>query len=462
MQTDNLYTNGMDGKPRIFSRQRVLLELITFFYFVGKNSVIPLSQQYVYQFVSRKYNYTDFEAGHTEECYLYDEEQAMLRAKVNEESSLIVLYLNIAELLPSAIVVLFLGFYSDMTGKRKFLMWLPCLGNAIYCLGFLIPTFMYGGDYNTGAVIIMVTSTIMCGLSGNVPGFFAGNATYISDTDSRERRTLRLAIVEFTVGFTYGVSNLGFGFWVRAAGFVPPLWFAFACSILPMGLVIFGLQEPDHSDRIRNPTIQDVRSIRHICGCSTISQRKLWAMFFAFQIYVFVQQGQERTYVPFLEHAPLCWGSVGIGLFLFALYFISGLGSWPAVPLMHRCIGDVAIFIIAIMSKGVGSVLLAFANNKALVYLCKYAPLFANMCIQETRLINKEMKMANLPFLAQAHKIHNQSESFNKVLQPNPREYLYFNEEIPMHISSLNRDSLYTLHRASTKFLSKGPHLYFL
>ena len=88
-------------------------------------------------------------------------------------------------------------------------------------------------------------------------------------------------------------------------------------------------------------------------------------------MYVFVQQGQERTYIPFLEHFPLCWGSVKIGLFLFALYFLSGLGSWPAVPLMHRCIGDVAIFILAVISKALGSILLAFANSSVIVYLCE-------------------------------------------------------------------------------------------
>ena len=363
----------LSGKPRIFSRQRLVLELVTLFYFIAKNSMIPLSQQYVYHLVAKKYNYTEYDPGSTESCTTYDFDMAELRRTVNEESSLIVLYLNIAELLPSAVIVIFLGCYSDMTGKRKFLMWLPCLGNAIYAIGFLLPSYLYGDEYNTGAVIIMVTSTIMCGLSGNIPGFFAGNAAIISDTDSRERRTLRLAIVEFTVGFTYGVSNLGLGFWVQADGFVPSLWFVFAFSMLPLVLIIFFINEPDTSDRIRNPTIQDVKSIRHICGFSTISQRKLWAMFFAFQVYVFVQQGQERTYIPFLEHYPFCWGSVGIGVFLFALYFLSGLGAWPAVPLLHRCgVGDVVIFMIAVISKALGSLLLGFATTDVLVYVCEY------------------------------------------------------------------------------------------
>ena len=52
--------------------------------------------------------------------------------------------------LQSAIVVLFLGCWSDATGRRKFLMWLPCLGNALYALFFLLPLYVANeGDINS-------------------------------------------------------------------------------------------------------------------------------------------------------------------------------------------------------------------------------------------------------------------------------------------------------------------------
>ncbi len=362
---------SMSEKASIFNRERIFLELSVFFYFIAKNSIIPLAQQYVFVLVARKYNYTGMEPGHGDTCVnLYeDPDLAELENQVNEESSLIVMYLNIAELLPTTIVVLFLGCWSDATGRRKFLMWLPCVGNAIYVLGFIIPTYVYGGSFTPGGAAIIVTSTIIGGLSGNIFGFMAGNACYISDTDSQSRRTLRLAIVEFIIGFTFGVSNLGLGFWVETYGFLPSLWFIFFCSLIPLFLILFGLSEPESANQDRNPTLQDLKAVRHICGCSTLSQRKLWAMFFAFVIYVFVQQGQERTHILFLENYPLCWNSIRIGIFMFVLYFVAGLGSWPGVPLLHRFIGDLPIFFIAIISKAVGSVVLAFARNQPSVYI---------------------------------------------------------------------------------------------
>lgn len=362
----------------IFNMERILLEVSVFFYFIAKNSVIPLVQQYVYVLVARKYNYTEMEPDASETCVSEVEDRltAELRHQVNEESSLIVLYLNLAELLPSCIIVLAMGCWSDVTGKRKFLMWLPCLGNAVYVMGFILPSYIYGGEFTSGAAAIVVTSTIMAGLSGNIHGFMAGNACYISDTDSISRRTLRLSIVEAIIGTTFGLSSLYLGFWIRYQGFFQPLWFTFFCSLIPLFLIIFGISEPKEATKEHAPTVDDFRSMRHICGCATLSQRKLWAMFFAYIIYVFVQQGQERTNILYLENYPLCWGPVNIGVWLFVLMFLAGLGSWPGVPLLHKVMGDLPIFIIALISKALGSFVLAFANSSGFVYIAAVIQIF--------------------------------------------------------------------------------------
>ena len=118
--------------------------------------------------------------------------------------------------------------------------------------------------------------------------------------------------------------------------------------------------------------MRNFRGIRNVFGCRTIPQKKLWAIFFAFQVYVFVQQGQERTFVLFLQNPPLYWDSVQIGIFIFVLYTLAGLGSWPGVPLLQRITDDIGIAIIAMISKALGSFLLAFAKEDALVYICKY------------------------------------------------------------------------------------------
>lgn len=252
-----------EGEGQLLGRtQRILLELSTVLYFTAKNSAIPLVQQYIYFLVAKKYaggfaglgkltgdNLDEVNDGHYHNMSAsgvtsqpqYDR---VLADRVNEESSLIILYLNMAELLPAAIVVLLLGFWSDLTGKRKFLMWLPCIGNAIYALGFLLPLYICDGNIDSVATkAFFVVASIISGLSGSVPGFLSGNASYISDTDTRGRRTLRLAIVELSIGLTFGLSNLLNGFWIRATKhYEQPLWFVFGCSIVPFIMLFFCLK----------------------------------------------------------------------------------------------------------------------------------------------------------------------------------------------------------------------------
>lgn len=333
-----------------------------------------------------------------------------LYQQVNEESSLIILYLTIAELLPAAIIVLFLGSWSDASGFRKFLMWLPCLGNAIYAVGFITPGYINGADIDSPITMAMfVGASVLSGLSGSVPGFMSGNAGYISDTDSPRRRSLRLAVVELSIGMTFGVASLVNGYWIAAAedphfngvegrhrpppGFEQPLWFVAVCSLVPFVIIFFFLREPSGEllltgqsdaapgstseiDSISAETLtyfrfRNFRGIRRAFGLSTLPQRKLWAIVGAFQLYVFVQQGQERTLVLFLQNDPIRAGSVEIGLQLFVLYALAGLGSWPGLPLMQRVLDDLGIAAIAITSKLVGSMLTAMATNSGLVYFGK-------------------------------------------------------------------------------------------
>jgi len=313
--------------------------------------------------------------------------------RVSEESSLIIVYLTIAELLPATVVVLLLGSWSDATGRRKFLMWLPCVGNALYALGFLLPWYISAADIDRPSTMsLFVVGSLASGLSGAVPGFLSGNASYISDTDSPRRRTLRLAVVELSIGATFAVASLVNGFWIGPdANFEQPLWFVVVCSLVPCAVIVFLLREPASelgggggggqpadapppavdAGTMTYFRFRNFRGIRRAFGLGTYPQRKLWAIIVAFEVYVFVQQGQERTLVLFLQTSPLRCGPTEIGVQLFVMYGLAALGSWPGVPLAQRVITDLGIAALAMLSKMIGSLLLAAASTGAVVYACE-------------------------------------------------------------------------------------------
>ncbi len=136
--------------------QRVLLETCTILYFIARNAAIPLMQQYVYYLVDKKYGLEDHEdtsrvnngsgvPGRTDGPDV-DSPYDSRVDQATDEASVMCLYLSMAELLPAAIAIVLLGFLSDITGKRKFLMWLPCLGNAVYALCFVLPLYINDAD----------------------------------------------------------------------------------------------------------------------------------------------------------------------------------------------------------------------------------------------------------------------------------------------------------------------------
>ena len=327
-----------------------------------------------------RYNITKSSGGKDGICDVIDKEfpngtmmsSEELPDAAYDDGDLLVLYLNLADLLPTAMCAVFLGWFSDLLGKRKFLMWLPCLGNIIMALGFIVPIAMNGIEYNRGTIALLLTGTAVQGFMGGFPGFLAGNACYIADTDVSERRTLRLAIVELFVGLSFAISTLIFGFWLRAQGFMWPFVVVLVISVIVLLIVLFVLPEPEGAPISDKPMLEELMwSAQSIFNLETMQKKKMWMVFIAFQIYVFIQQGQERTFVPFLEHHPFCWHAQTIGMFFFVMMLLSGLGSWPSIPLLQRRIDDTSIFILAIISKAAGSLLLSFAQTPFVVYMGK-------------------------------------------------------------------------------------------
>ena len=219
----------------------------------------------------------------------------------------------------------------------------------------------------------MFSGALLSGFSGNMALFFSGNACFISDTDSAEHRTKRLAIVELIVGLTFAVSNYATGFWIGATGYLQPFAFMFGCSLLTFMVILIGLKEPN-SDQVKKKACSwaDTRGILSICGCKSRSRIKFWVLFLAFQLYVFVQQGQERTIILYMTNPPFCWTSIQIGNLLFVLMTIAGLGSYPGIPILQKCSGDIVIFIVALASKAAGSLILSFSTGFIAVYAGTY------------------------------------------------------------------------------------------
>ena len=354
--------------------QRIVLEICTVLYFTARQGIVPLTQLYIYDLYEKKYGLDTMETDANNTALPFgDDGPQYLIDKANQEASEFCLYLAIAELLPAAFASLLLHFLSDVTGRRKFLMYLPCLGLALNALLFVLPLYINEGDMDEPITIaLLIIGCILSGASGSGGTFYGGNATYVTFTDSEERRIHRMGQVECILGLTYACTNLIYGFWVEATGgFLQPLWFTALCSAMPFVLILLVLREPLVGREGFESPRESLRGVKDVIGCATVSQRQVWALYWMLVLYIFVHQGQLRVFVLFLSEEPFYWDSVQIGVFLFIVGVGAGLGAYPGISILRRFMGDLCIVTLAVSFKLLGSIILAFAKGDVPVYLGK-------------------------------------------------------------------------------------------
>lgn len=107
-----------------------------------------------------------------------------------------------------ALVVLFVGAWSDRTGNRKALMLIPIVGELISSLGLILATFFF---MEWPLWVTALIEAVPSALSGGQTIALMGSYSYIADVTSIESRTFRIGVVAVivTLGFPFGTSISG-------------------------------------------------------------------------------------------------------------------------------------------------------------------------------------------------------------------------------------------------------------
>lgn len=106
------------------------------------------------------------------------------------------------------ILMLFIGAWSDKTGKRKICMLMPILGEFMTCLLNMINTYFF---YEVPVEWTVFMEVVFPALTGGWYTMFLGTFSYLGDITSKETRTFRIGILNLcmTVGFPIGMGLSG-------------------------------------------------------------------------------------------------------------------------------------------------------------------------------------------------------------------------------------------------------------
>ncbi|CAH2232453.1 jg19386 [Pararge aegeria aegeria] len=106
------------------------------------------------------------------------------------------------------ILMLFIGGWSDKTGRRKICMTIPILGEFITCMLNIANTYFF---YEVPVEWTVFMEVIFPSLTGGWYTIILGTYSYLSDITSKEMRTFRLGMLSLcmTVGFPIGMGLSG-------------------------------------------------------------------------------------------------------------------------------------------------------------------------------------------------------------------------------------------------------------
>ncbi|XP_035666144.1 solute carrier family 46 member 3-like isoform X1 [Branchiostoma floridae] len=375
-------------------RKYLTVEPVMLLYMTGAFLQFPIQQQLVYQKVCvQTYNDTvlcsNISAHETEEKF------------VETVASGYLLYLNVANVIPSVLVLFFLGSWTDKFG-RKAAMVLPSIGAMISASNLIIQSyFVYA------AVPYLFIGSIVAGLTGGYACVLMSTYTYITDVTDDTMRTWRIGIVEAMTGLGATIGSALGGVMVDQLGFMWVFILYLILNIILIAYVVLWLRETVQK---KPENIQD-QPTGKVNGLLNIENVKMWGrvickprekrgrlhivlLLCAFFISIIIFMGWSDIGFLFVKYQlGSQWSSTMYGTFLAVSGILAFLGLSLFLPLLSRFLGDTKLGQVGMLSRAASNIMVAFTTTVWMLFLGPVIGLFSGFGAASLRsLLSKEVE----------------------------------------------------------------------
>lgn len=160
-----------------------------------------------------------------------------------------------------AVLILFLGSFSDRSGRRKPFMLLPISGELFTTIGLLLCTYFY---YEWPMEVAGIIEAIFPAITGGWSTMSVAVFSYMGDITSVATRTLRLGIINVFVLLATPLGTMGSGFLYQAIGFYGV--FTTVATMYVLGLVYgsLRLKEARPPNKLSGNIIKEFLNPKHI------------------------------------------------------------------------------------------------------------------------------------------------------------------------------------------------------
>ncbi|KAM3961885.1 proton-coupled folate transporter-like [Aphomia sociella] len=288
---------------------------------------------------------------------------------------------NIVQTAIPVILILFIGAWSDRTGKRKACILMPIVGEFLTCIGFIINTYYF---YELPMEVAALTEAIFPAITGGWFTNFIGVFSYISDITTIEERTYRVGIVNLCMTLGYPIGSALSGVLLTWIGY----YGIFSLSaVLYMFSLIYGyyyIEEPKNNTKQENYNNSGRGFLRKFFDITLVldtfkvafkqgsgNRRLRVALLLIVVCVIFGPMHGEFSVLYLFARYRFNWDEVEFSMWSTYSIVTNLLGTLFSISLFtnYMKLDDTLLGIISCTSKIVASFGYAFARNNLEIYL---------------------------------------------------------------------------------------------
>ena len=370
-QVYNINENNTSAFPS--DQYRVTVEPVVFCYAFGILLHVPIIQQYIYHRVGESKGLVTNKTEHHSNCDNHtahdDPELQRIMKDTQSETSFILLATIITSTIPTLLMTLMLGSWSDNVGRRT-----------------VIAIAIFGSITESSLILIIICfklpvyflmlSSFIGGICGYFPTIILSVFSYIADITQPSQRAFRLGILEAIAFISGMISHLSSGWWIEKTGYVSPYWLITSLHFCAFLYTIFILPESRQVNMKKLGhglcQFQHIQSIIQLFqGAKNGRRWKLIHLMIATACMMLSSTGFGCVFVLYALDYPLCFNSLLIGYYLATSFFIQAVGTVLGLKYLSLCLSQTVLAQIGVLSVIASLCCMAFIRNKHFVFAGK-------------------------------------------------------------------------------------------
>ncbi|KAJ2947154.1 hypothetical protein O0L34_g16512 [Tuta absoluta] len=281
-------------------------------------------------------------------------------------------------------LILFLGAWSDRTGKRKICILLPIMGDLLMCISSIVNVYYF---YELPVQVAMFFEALFPAITGGWIATYMGAFSYISDVSSEKTRTFRIGVANLCLTAGSPIGSALSGILLKQIGYYGVFTLS---SILYIISITYGVVYIKDRERIiekkvieDQPTgcfafLKSFFALSHVKDTLTVAfkkgpnHRRSKSILVLMAIgFIYGPAYGEYTVRYLFCRSRFGWDALRYSFYNTAYICLHCLGALISISLFSRKLGwdDSMLGIISNVSKVAGSLVTGLARNTTEMYI---------------------------------------------------------------------------------------------